>query len=156
MAVNELHPAIKILETFFDKTPAENAGQRALVLCDELPDEFQSLQSRCPGLQHQTVKNFVSQYHTMAIERWPLIVVVDDQNEALALDGFLACIRDCAADRVLLWNDRASLSQLLALGFRRLEKTPDFFVFDLYDYKKRPDWFNADKFAHPHRWNAPE
>ena len=145
----------EILESVIDKSLADKNGLQALVLCDELSEESQQMLERFPGLQQCSVKNFVSQYRAAAV-RWPLIVVLDTNNEVLALDGFLACIRDSAADRVLLWNDRASLAALLALGFRRLEKTPDFFVFDLYDYKKRPDWFNADKFAHPHRWDSPE
>ena len=139
-----------------DSSLTKSSDLRALVLCDGLSEQLQRIKSRCPGLQHQTLKTFVSQYRQFAGARWPLVMVVDLSHEVLDQDGLLACIRDCAADRVLLWNEQALLADLLAMGFRRFEDTADTFVFDLYDYKKRPDWFNADNFAHPHRWNSPD
>ncbi len=149
-----MHLAIQLLKASLAVNSKAGSGQQLLVLCDEYSQELQQLQNAEPRLHYQDGKTFVSHYHASATRRWPLIVVLDVNNDLLAHPGLLACARDCAGDKILLWNDQASLSDLLALGFRRLEKTPDTFVFDLYDYKKRPDWFNADNFAHPQRWNA--
>lgn len=124
-----------------------------LLLCDTVPEVLQPKLVDCPALQQRTFGSFVASPATVADERCPLIVILDIDREVLSHKGLLAFVRDCASGRVLLFSESIVLAELLALGFRRFDNTQGLYVFDLFDYKKRPDWFNADHFAHPHRWD---
>jgi hypothetical protein len=136
----------------------------ALLLCNGLTGTAKQLRSANPQMQHLTIKAFADRCAGIKADsspaddeqRWSLIVVVDQKNEVLTHEGLLAYLRDCAGARVLLHSESAALSALLAMGFRRLDGLPCWYVFDLFDYKKRPDWFNAEHFAHPHRWDQPD
>lgn len=84
--------------------------------------------------------------------RWSLVILVESDRPELLSEAQLAHLRDCAAERVLLCSETIEFSQALALGFRRSKRHPALYVFDLFDYKSTPDWFNAKNFAHPHRF----
>lgn len=81
-----------------------------------------------------------------------LVLIEDGGCDGEKLRPLLAKLRDTVGGRLILWSEKISLSEALALGFRRLNRTPYLFVFDLSDYKQKPDWFNPDHFAHPARW----
>ncbi|MEM7255780.1 MAG: DUF6231 family protein [Pseudomonadota bacterium] len=83
-----------------------------------------------------------------------VLVLLDDPGCDLpSFHLMLATLRDTAGARLIVTSNRLSLTGALALGFRRLRHTPGLYVFDLYDYKSRPEWFNAQHFAHPQRWD---
>lgn len=131
-----------------------NAGlSSVLLLCDTVPEVLQLMLVDCTALRQQTFESFLAGRATVANQRCPLIVILDVDREVLSYNGLLAIVRDCASGSVLLCSESIVLAELLALGFRRFDDTQGLYVFDLFDYKKRPDWFNADHFAHPHRWD---
>lgn len=77
-------------------------------------------------------------------------------------ERLLARLRDldCEAVYVRCVAQRARLKswsgQLRALGFMPLKKRdehPPLFYFDIYDYKRVPDWLNSRFWANPHMWN---
>ena len=62
---------------------------------------------------------------------------------------YVRCLAQPA--RLRSWSER-----LRALGFVPLKKTGDevsLFCFDIYDYKRVPDWLNSRFWANPHMWN---
>lgn len=88
-----------------------------------------------------------------------------ERREAMAL---LAHLRDCLGGRfsvlvpvgewpghVSHWQDQ----ELLALGLVRKAIYPRdhgelrLYAYDIAEYKTTPEWFNADYWAHPERWD---
>ncbi len=77
--------------------------------------------------------------------------------------ALLASLRDQYAEVVqvllpLTTQTAWTLDEMLSLGFRSLKRYPSaedwrLFHFDLYDYKKTPDWFNPSNWANPERWD---
>lgn len=75
-------------------------------------------------------------------------------------ERLIAALRDLYAESLYclasptLWP----AMKMAALGLRPLGFYPDhtdqlaLYYFDLYDYKRTPDWLNAKFWAHPERW----
>ena len=93
-------------------------------------------------------------------QRYPLALVAAtlETLPAAAARELLAALRDRLAAHVVLWLDaaRAPVSEdgLRALAYRvhARDGTQLLCGFDLYDYKDRPDWLNANHWAHPELW----
>jgi len=82
------------------------------------------------------------------------LVLIDGSDfDVKGLQRVLCTLRDQLAGRLICWSESLPMTEMLALGFRRLDAVEGLYVFDLFDYKLRPDWFNAEHFAHPQRWN---
>ena len=145
------------------KNHSSGTENTSLLLCNALTGTAWQLKSAIPQMQHLTIDSFADSCVRSQLDsnpadvgpRWSLIVVFDQNSDVLSHEGLLAYLRDCAGARVLLHCESDALSVLLAMGFRRLDGLPCWYVFDLFDYKKRPDWFNDEHFAHPHRWGQP-
>ena len=83
-----------------------------------------------------------------------MALIDDPKLGARALQKLLATVRDLIANRLILHSSALVLADALALGFRCVDQAQGVFLFDLFDYKNRPEWFNAEHFAHPHRWDS--
>ena len=93
------------------------------------------------------------------VRRHALAIVADLLPEAMARehDAILARLRDVLAERVLVMapQQAALTTRLTALGYRMLVRTSQTLIasFDLYDYKQRPTWLNAEHWANPQQWD---
>lgn len=93
------------------------------------------------------------------LHRHALAIVADPLPAAMAHDhdAVLARLRDVLAERVLVMapQQAALTTRLTALGYRMLVRTSQTLVasFDLYDYKQRPTWLNAEHWANPQQWD---
>lgn len=75
-------------------------------------------------------------------------------------ERLIAALRDLYAEEIycLAAPDLWSAPRMVALGMRPLGVYPQpakglaLYHFDLYDYKRTPDWLNARHWAHPERW----
>lgn len=113
----------------------------------------QSLVRERPALRVLSMQDAAAGWINSAAMDQPQLLLIDD--EGLDPEGFrhlLALLRDTARGRLILRSFAITMSEALALGFRRLNGAQYLFVFDLFDYKQLPDWLNADHFAHPQRW----
>lgn len=93
------------------------------------------------------------------VSRFDLIVLFGGRNK-LQQTHYLSRLRDFSGARIFYFDDQGvfQLSELLALGFKehlwegsRLKSR--WYSFDLDCYKKTPDWFNSDHWAHPELWD---
>ena len=102
--------------------------------------------------------------------RFDLIVVTAtlEQRTKTAAEQLLARLRDRHGTRILAvvpliqrpgHASRWEANELLAFGMTSLgvahQSDGDYqvYLFDLFDYKTVPDWFNARFWAHPERWD---
>lgn len=111
-----------------------------------------ALAKRNPQLQVLPLNRECEKLSSGVTNKPRLVIIEDDGNEPEKLQPLLAALRDTVPGRLILWSSTLSMSNALSLGFRRLHGIPCLFVFDLSDYKRTPDWFNPDHFAHPDRW----
>ncbi|APZ44054.1 DUF6231 family protein [Acidihalobacter ferrooxydans] len=91
------------------------------------------------------------------------LALVADTLERLTptrADALLALLRDRLAETLYCLADPARWppSRMLALGLQPLGRYPRaggiaLYHFDLYDYKRTPDWLNARNWANPEQWN---
>ena len=87
------------------------------------------------------------------------LVAGPERRHALARehDAVLARLRDVLAERVLVMAPQQAdlTTRLTALGYRMLVRTSQTLIasFDLYDYKQRPTWLNAEHWANPQQWD---
>lgn len=88
-------------------------------------------------------------------QRQRTLVLIEDQIPGQQIvQSLLATVRDRVGSRLILWSRQLPLSDALALGFRRYPAVDSMFVYDLFDYKRRPDWFNSRHFANPEQWDS--
>ena len=104
------------------------------------------------------------------IGRFDLIVVTAtlEQRTKTAAEQLLARLRERHGTRILAvvpliqrpgHASRWEANELLAFGMTSLgvahQSDGDYqvYLFDLFDYKTVPDWFNARFWAHPERWD---
>jgi len=136
---------------------ADEAPERVLLLAPADHPLQAALRQRLPDGAVATASTLAS----LPPER-VAVAVVAATLEALAPAAareVLAALRDRLAAHVLLWVEgaRAPLGEpeLRALGYRILARDGDQLLcgFDLRDYKDRPDWLNAQHWAHPERWD---
>lgn len=91
--------------------------------------------------------------------RYALAIVADPLPAAMVRehDAVLGRLRDVLAERVLVMapQQETLTTRLTALGYRMLVSTSHTVVasFDLYDYKQRPTWLNAEHWANPQQWD---
>ncbi len=92
-----------------------------------------------------------------------------EQTEKTVGGQVLARLRDLHAARLFVvvpvgeeWSELAStweMADFIAYGMRLLHnyeqhgKRMQMYKFDIGDYKRTPDWFNAKHWAHPERWD---
>lgn len=79
---------------------------------------------------------------------------VDTQLPPEQTDHLYARLRDQWCKITYLLEKHSRRQHLSALGFRLLKRYQDntLFYFDIYDYKKVPDWLNSRFWAHPEMW----
>ncbi len=153
-----------------DRVLAQLQPQRLLCLggpCRSLLDDYLRNQ---PGCQLELLAGDVSRGEWERLGRFDLIVVIDtlEQLDKAAAEQLLARLRDLHGGRMLTvvalgaHPQHAShweANELLAFGMKSLgtvrETTGEYqiYLFDLFDYKTVPDWFNPRFWAHPERWD---
>lgn len=101
----------------------------------------------------------LSELASRPVRRHALAIVADPLPAAMASehDAVLARLRDVLAERVLVMAQQqaALTTRLTALGYRMLAHSSHTLIasFDLYDYKQRPTWLNAEHWANPQQWD---
>lgn len=78
------------------------------------------------------------------------------QLEHAERDALYACLRDQWCHTCYLYERLSEQASLTELGFQLLQTYADqtaLFYFDLYDYKRVPDWLNSRFWANPEMWN---
>ena len=71
------------------------------------------------------------------------------------LDSLYACMRDQWCRTCYLYERLSEQASLTELGFQLLQVYTDqtaLFYFDLYDYKRVPEWLNSRFWANPEIW----
>jgi hypothetical protein len=136
---------------------AEEAPECLLLVAPAAHPLATTLGRTLPAARIDVAANFAQ----LPAQRYPTALVAEalEQLEPAAAREMLAALRDRLAAHVLVLIDgeRAPLDEqeLRALGYRILARdgTQLLCGFDLYDYKDRPDWLNAQSWAHPERWD---
>ena len=114
---------------------------------------------QAPVAESITLKLSLTELDARPIRRHALAIVADPLPAAMARehDAVLARLRDVLAERVLVMapQQAALTTRLTALGYRMLVRTSQTLIasFDLYDYKQRPTWLNAEHWANPQQWD---
>lgn len=95
--------------------------------------------------------------------RYPLAILVGtlDTLSQASGDRLIASLRDLYADTIYCLADSRHwpTEHMIALGLRPLTFYPQsngelgLYYFDLYDYKRTPNWLNPKYWAHPERWD---
>ncbi|AOV18026.1 hypothetical protein BJI67_14000 [Acidihalobacter aeolianus] len=92
--------------------------------------------------------------------RYALALLADGLDDLSSDDGrrLIAGLRDLYAETLycLASSERWPTPSMLALGLRPLASYPSslaLYHFDLYDYKRTPDWLNSRHWANPERWD---
>ncbi|OBS08039.1 DUF6231 family protein [Acidihalobacter prosperus] len=95
--------------------------------------------------------------------RYPLVLIAGSLETLSRTAGerLIAALRDIHADTLycLVDADTWPAPDMAALGLRAVGVYPRaagrlaLYHFDLYDYKRTPDWLNARFWAHPERWD---
>ncbi len=118
-------------------------------------DVCASLASVVPGLRVLPLSEKAAVDICGKVQQPQTLVLIEDQwAERGTSQRLLAALRDRVGSRLVLWSGCLALSDALALGFRRYPATQSMFLYDQFDYKRRPDWFNADHFANPEQWDS--
>ncbi len=111
-------------------------------------------------LIHRKPGELLDDWQDMPRQRLALLIDSMDSLPPRQMEILIARLRDqlcetlyCVADS-LTWP----AERMLALGLRPLGHYPQaglpaLYHFDLYDYKRTPEWLNARHWAHPELWD---
>lgn len=98
----------------------------------------------------------------MPDKRYKLALIAEylDRLPKKAGQRLIASLRDLHAESLYCLTDPMvwSVAEMLALGLEPVHLYPlttgqlMLYRFDLYDYKRTPDWLNARHWANPERW----
>lgn len=112
------------------------------------------------GPEPQTARALLRQ---PPLRRYTLALLVECLEGLAEQEGerLIAGLRDLYAETLYCFAsaDRWPGARMQALGLRPLTSYPRtpgnlaLYHFDLYDYKRTPDWLNARHWANPERWD---
>ena len=111
-------------------------------------------------LTHLSAEALPAEASRLPRQRLALVVDTLEHLPAARAQSLIAVLRDRLSETLYCLAEPAAWppERMLALGLRPLGHypqpgAPGLYHFDLYDYKRTPDWLNARNWANPEQWN---